>query len=65
MQYDFRSVYFYTSGIGYVYRVQIELVMLQNFESAIIQSTACLPTNEHEANNAAGENLIIIIQIFC
>ncbi|MBK8362862.1 MAG: DUF1501 domain-containing protein [Bacteroidia bacterium] len=60
MQYDFRSVYAsILQDWLCVPSADLNSIMLQNFQNLpIIQSTACLSTNEHEANNAAGENLI-------
>ena len=60
MQYDFRSVYAsILQDWLCVPTADLNSIMLQNFQNLpIIQSTACLSTNEHELNQAAGNNLI-------
>lgn len=60
MQYDFRSVYASVLNEWLcVPQADLDQIMLQNFQLLpLIESNACLSTNIHELNKAAGLNLV-------
>jgi uncharacterized protein (DUF1501 family) len=60
MQYDFRSVYASILGDWFcVPKTDLDTVLLKNFQKLdLLDSISCLPVDVHEANNAAGENLL-------
>jgi uncharacterized protein (DUF1501 family) len=60
MQYDFRSVYASMLGDWFcVPKTDLDTILLKNFQKLdLLDSINCLPVDVHEANNAAGENLL-------
>ncbi|MDQ3142006.1 MAG: DUF1501 domain-containing protein [Bacteroidota bacterium] len=60
MQYDFRSIYASVLGDWFcVPEDDLEQVLLKNFQKLpIISDGNCIPTDVHETNNAAGENMV-------
>lgn len=60
MQYDFRSVYASMLGDWFcVPKTDLDSILLKNFQKLdLLDSINCIPVDVHEANNAAGENLL-------
>ena len=60
MQYDFRSVYASMLGDWFcVPKTDLDTILLKNFQKLdLLDSINCLPVDVHEANNAAGENML-------
>jgi uncharacterized protein (DUF1501 family) len=61
MQYDFRSVYASILGDWFcVPQNDLDTILLKNFQKLkLVDPTGCLPVDVHEANNAAGENMLM------
>ncbi len=61
MQYDFRSVYASILGDWFcVPQNDLDTILLKNFQKmSLVDPKGCLPVDVHEANNAAGENMLM------
>ncbi len=61
MQYDFRSVYASILGDWFcVPQTDLDTILLKNFQKLpLLDPIGCLPVDVHEANNAAGENMLM------
>ncbi len=61
MQYDFRSVYASILKDWFcVPQIDLDSIMLKNFQNLpLVNSSVCLPTDTHEANTKAGDNMVM------